>query len=86
MRLPRFMLGMLAVLLAFAIVTFFLTGAFWATVVQTIVCAVLIQAGYFIVILFMVSRSEKRQDDRAPTREREASPKEKSDGKPATHH
>ena len=85
MRLPRFVLGMLGVLLAFALVTYYLTGAFWATAVQTIACAVLVQAGYFLVILFLVSRTKASQKDRPPSSERADASKEKADGEPATH-
>lgn len=85
MRLPRFVLGMLAALLAFGLVTYYLTGAFWTTLLQTIVCAVLVQAGYFIVILFLVSRTKAPQNDRAAFRERADISKEKRDGEPAPH-
>jgi len=85
MKLPRFVLGMLGVLLAFALITFYLSGAFWTTVLQTLVCAVLIQAGYFMVVLFLVSRNKAPQNDRAPLRERAEAAAEKPDGEPAPH-
>ena len=85
MRLPRFVLGMLGVLLAFAVVTYYLTGAFWATVLQTIVCAVLVQAGYFVVILFLVSRTRAPQHDGRPSGSARKPRKRSRTREPAPH-
>lgn len=52
-----FLRGFLGVLLAFAITTYFITQSVWTTFIQTLICAVVIQIGYFIAILFMVWRS-----------------------------
>lgn len=52
-----FLRGFLAVLLAFAVVTFIVTQSVWTTFVQTLICAVLLQVGYFIAVVFMVWRS-----------------------------
>jgi len=59
MALPRFVLGMLATLLAFAVATFLLTHSIWQTLLGTVVCAVLIQVGYFLFVLFFVLRTPK---------------------------
>lgn len=56
---PRALISMLAVLMVFAGVTYILNGSIITTVWQTIVCAILIQAGYFVAILFLV-RKENR--------------------------
>ncbi len=53
---PRVFISMIGALGVFAIVTFILTGSAWTTVWQTLVCAVLVQAGYFIAVLFLVAK------------------------------
>jgi exopolysaccharide production repressor protein len=56
---PRFFVSMLFALVAFAVVTYFATGSIATTAIQTLVCAVLIQIGYFLTTLFLVSREAK---------------------------
>lgn len=53
---PRVFISMIGALSVFAIVTFILTGSAWTTAWQTLVCAVLVQAGYFIAVLFLVAK------------------------------
>ncbi len=65
MSLPRFLLGMLGVLFVFAVATYFATQSAWTTFIQTLLCAVLIQIGYFAAVLFMVWRSKDRKQDEA---------------------
>jgi exopolysaccharide production repressor protein len=48
-------------LLAFAIMTYVVTGSLWTTFVQTAICAVLIQIGYFAAIVFLVLRRRRRK-------------------------
>ena len=84
MRLPRFVLGMLAALLAFALVTYILTGSLWATVLQTVVCAVLIQAGYFAVVVYLAFHGERKRKDQ-PSCSRDDVASEDADGEPAVH-
>jgi exopolysaccharide production regulatory protein len=57
MSLPRFLFGMLGVLVVFAVATYAATQSIWTTFIQTLLCAVLIQLGYFAAVLFMVWRS-----------------------------
>ncbi len=54
---------MLLALTAFAIAIYWLTGSVWTTVVQTLVCAVIIQVGYFVGVLFLVWRSGNVAED-----------------------
>jgi exopolysaccharide production repressor protein len=61
MPLPRFILGMIAVLIVFAATTFLLTHSLAITLVQTFISAVLIQAGYFITVLLMVRRESRKK-------------------------
>ncbi|PYE88798.1 exopolysaccharide production repressor protein [Phyllobacterium leguminum] len=64
MRFPKFLIGMLGVLIAFAATTYAMTNSFWTTVTQTVVCAVLIQIGYFGAVLFLVMRENARNAGR----------------------
>lgn len=57
MSFPLFLRGFVGVLVAFAITTYMFTGSLWSTFIQTAICAVLIQVGYFAAVLFMVWRS-----------------------------
>ena len=59
MSFVLFFRGMLAALLIFAITTYMLTGSFWGTVLQTVICAVILQVGYFIGVLWLVWRAGK---------------------------
>lgn len=52
-----FFRGLIGVLVAFAIASYAITQSAWTTFIQTLICAVIIQVGYFIAILFMVWRS-----------------------------
>lgn len=52
-----FLRGFIAVLVAFAVASYAITQSAWTTFIQTLICAVIIQVGYFIAILFMVWRS-----------------------------
>lgn len=64
MSLPRFILGMLSSLLVFAVATFFITHSIWTTLLGTLLCALVIQVGYFLVVLFLVFRDPKSGKDR----------------------
>lgn len=56
---PRVFVSMVGALGVFAIATFILTGSAWTTAWQTLLCAVLLQAGYFIAVLFMVAKESR---------------------------
>jgi hypothetical protein len=58
MNFLLFLRGFIGVLVVFAIASYLITHSFWTAFVQTLVCAVLIQAGYFIAVLFLI-RKEK---------------------------
>ena len=55
-----FLRNYVGALLAFAIMTYVVTGSLWTTFVQTAICAVLIQIGYFAAIVFAVWRENSR--------------------------
>jgi len=51
-----FLRGLVGVLLVVAIATYAITQSLWTTFVYTLICAALIQVGYFAAILFLVWR------------------------------
>ncbi|CAN7526760.1 exopolysaccharide production repressor protein [Pararhizobium sp. LjRoot235] len=53
---PRVFVSMVGALGVFAIGTYILTGSAWTTAWQTLACAVLLQAGYFIAVLALVTK------------------------------
>lgn len=63
MSFVLFLRGMLLALSAFAIAMYWLTGSVWTALVQTLVCALIIQVGYFIGVLFLVWRSGNVAED-----------------------
>jgi len=60
MSLPRFLVGMISALIVFAISTYAATGSIGTTLVQTLICAVFLQLGYFLLVLFLVARGERK--------------------------
>ena len=73
MNAPRVIVSMIAVLIVFAIGTYALNGSVSTTFWQTVLCAVLLQIGYFIGVLVLVSRVA-RQKRLALVRENIATP------------
>jgi exopolysaccharide production repressor protein len=71
MSLPVFLRGLIVLLVAFAIATYVITGSAWTTFVDTVICAVLVQLGYFAAVLFLVWRTPgmPRPERGAATRE-----------------
>jgi exopolysaccharide production repressor protein len=59
MSLPIFVRGLIILLLIFAVFTYLIVGSAWTTFIDTVVCAVLVQLGYFAVVLFMVCRTPR---------------------------
>lgn len=61
MTLPKFVLG-LAIVIAIVALWSGLDSASWGTVLlRAVLCAVILQVGYFIVVLLMVAREPKPQ-------------------------
>ncbi|TGS37752.1 MULTISPECIES: exopolysaccharide production repressor exox [unclassified Mesorhizobium] len=74
MSLPKFILGMLFAL-SIVVAWSWLGGAsLGTTLLRVMICAVVIQAGYFAVVYAMIARSEPTPADRL----REAERKKKS--------
>ncbi|MGH6760740.1 MAG: exopolysaccharide production repressor protein [Phyllobacterium sp.] len=63
MTFPKFLAGFIGVLVAFAITTYAMTQSLWTTLVQTLICAVIIQVGYFSAVLFLVMREKAQRAD-----------------------
>jgi len=57
-----FFRGLVVVLISFAVVTFFITHSWWTTILDTIICGVLVQIGYFAAVLFLVWRLPGKKD------------------------
>lgn len=66
MYAPRVFVSMTGVLIVFAVSAYFMSGSFYTAFIQTLICAVLLQAGYFIGVLYLVRREKKLRDERLP--------------------
>ena len=67
MYAPRVFVSMLAVLVVFAISTYFMSGSLLSALIQTLICAVIIQTGYFIGVLYLVHREKLHAEPRTPS-------------------
>lgn len=54
MYAPRVFISMAGTLAVFAIATYFLTHSLSITLIETLICAILLQIGYFAGVLFLV--------------------------------
>ncbi len=78
MSFMLFLRGFLGALAAFAIVTYVATQSWRTTLINTVICAVIIQIGYFAAVLAMVWRASVRAKAAEPAR-RETAPAVKKD-------
>jgi exopolysaccharide production repressor protein len=72
-----FLRGLVGMLLVFAVTTYVVTQSLWTTFIQTAICAVLAQIGYFAAVLFLVWRSadtRKIEDSSAKNESAQGSP------------
>ncbi|HEV7310795.1 exopolysaccharide production repressor protein [Ensifer sp.] len=65
MYAPRVFASMLGALAVFAVVTYFLNGSLTPTLIQTAICAVLMQVGYFIAIVVLVWKKAREAERQA---------------------
>lgn len=91
MSFALFLRGFILVIVVFAITTYVITGSLWNTLIQTVVCAVLIQVGYFAAVLFMVWRSRGKtatpEGEVAPAKEEQPATKiARLPGTPSSDH
>ncbi|MEQ1408914.1 exopolysaccharide production repressor protein [Neorhizobium sp. Rsf11] len=63
MYAPRVFVSMTGVLIVFAVSAYFMTGSFYTALIQTLICAVLLQVGYFIGVLYLVRREKKLREE-----------------------
>ena len=63
MYAPRVLVSMIGTLAFFAIVTYFITQSLSMTFLETALCAILLQIGYFSGVLFLVRSAEKSRRD-----------------------
>ncbi|KAA0691444.1 exopolysaccharide production repressor exox [Neorhizobium sp. P12A] len=59
MYAPRVFASMIGALLAFAVATYFLTQSLPRTLIETIICAILLQVGYFLGVLYLSWKETK---------------------------
>ncbi len=59
MYAPRVFVSMISVLVVFAIAAYLMTGSFVTALVETILCAIILQVGYFIGVLYLVRREKE---------------------------
>lgn len=76
-----FLRGFIAVLVVFAIVTYVATQSVWTTFLHTVICAVIIQIGYFMAVLVLVwwSPGRRRKSSDVTTRNEAAKTAAKKD-------
>lgn len=83
MSFSLFLRGFLVAIAIFAVVTYVMTQSVATTAVNTLICAVLIQAGYAVAVLWMVARTKSPaatdpQDERSEASRPDApAPKER---------
>jgi exopolysaccharide production repressor protein len=82
MSFVLFLRGFLGALVVFAIVTYVVTQSLWTTLINTAICAVIIQTGYFLAVLAMVWRSPKHGKVNEPARKEPAPAPVKKDQQP----
>ncbi|MQW89462.1 exopolysaccharide production repressor protein [Sinorhizobium saheli] len=79
---PRVFASMIGALAAFAVATYFLTGSLASTAYQTLICAVLMQVGYFVAILFLVWKESRERRKLSPSKVPVASEQANDEKKP----
>lgn len=67
MYAPRVFVSMTGVLIAFAVSAYFMTGSFYTALIQTLICALLLQVGYFIGVLYLVRREKRLREENIPS-------------------
>ena len=60
-----FLRGFIGVLVVFAVATYAFTLSAWTTFIYTALCAVLIQIGYFVAVLFLVWRPAQNDEGKS---------------------
>ncbi|EUB97755.1 Exopolysaccharide production repressor [Rhizobium sp. CF080] len=63
MYAPRVFICMTGTLIVFAVAAYFISGSAYTAFIHTLLCAVLLQVGYFVGILYLVRREKKLLDE-----------------------
>ncbi|MBW6425258.1 exopolysaccharide production repressor protein [Rhizobium sp. XQZ8] len=66
MYAPRVLISMTMVLLVFAVSAYFISGSVYTALIHTLICAVILQVGYFVGVLYLVSREKKLREESLP--------------------
>ncbi|MBB3398029.1 MULTISPECIES: exopolysaccharide production repressor protein [unclassified Rhizobium] len=72
MYAPRVIFSMLGALAVFAVATYWLSGSLAGTAIKTAICAVLLQAGYFGGVLYLVWKESRSRTIRPAIKREEA--------------
>jgi len=72
MYAPRVIFSMLGALAVFAVATYWLSGSLAGTAIKTAICAVLLQAGYFGGVLYLVWKESSSRTTRPALKREEA--------------
>ncbi|QPB18670.1 exopolysaccharide production repressor protein [Rhizobium sp. 007] len=67
MYAPRVFVSMIGALAVFAVATYWLNGSLATTLIDTVICAVLLQLGYFGGVLFLVWKEAKARNTQGTT-------------------
>lgn len=80
MYAPRVFISMTLVLLVFAVSDYFISGSVYTALIHTLICAVILQAGYFIGVLYLVRREKKLREEGLPAEALSAKKESRRDG------
>ena len=62
MYAPRVFISMMCALLVFAVATYIIHGSLYTSLIQTLICLVIIQVGYFIGVVVLVAKEKRRMN------------------------
>ncbi|THF47185.1 exopolysaccharide production repressor protein [Allorhizobium terrae] len=89
MHAPKVFFSMIGALLVFAATTYYLSGSLSDTIIKTIIAAIVVQVGYFAVIVYYVAKEAKARKAALGKQEQpRPSPQDanKAPGLPETNH
>ncbi len=67
MYAPRVFVSMLGTLAVFAVAAYVMSGSFWTAFIETVLCALILQIGYFIGIVYLVRREKAQMESARST-------------------
>lgn len=67
MYAPRVFVSIIGTLAVFAVAAYLISGSFLTALTETVICAVILQIGYFLGILYLVRReAQEKSSNRSP--------------------